>query len=388
MKTLTINPFKISRRITNDDPFKGYTIRSSSQPKIETVITDGNWDLEVIDFSTCMVSRSLKEFLIDGKEWENTELYRYIIDQMCIGNPVYGCKSVDSAKKRGIYLKNLYEYIKSTKTVPKGYFYNLESGDFLLDEEGQKIEFMNDEICVCISREGEFLFANNGNHRLCLAKLANLSSVTVRLYKIHEEWENYKEEIKKFCKDVWGGKSYQNLPHPDLQDFELMWPDRRYSIIKNNTNLTNESTLVDVGSLFGNICYQAELDGFDCTAVEIDKKYLNVMRKLHSSYSMKYKIIEKSFLDIDFDYDIIVALNIFHHFIKTEELYTKFINFLQKIKFKEMYIQTHSTEETQMKTAYKNMSPYEFVELISKETGKNNIIFLEEINERKIYKIF
>ena len=54
---------------------------------------------------------------------------------------------------------------------------------------------------------------------------------------------------------------------------------------------------------------------------------------------------------------LIVAFNIFHHFLKTEDLYNKLRNFLNSIKFKELFIQVHSINESQMKSAFLNLTP-------------------------------
>jgi 2-polyprenyl-3-methyl-5-hydroxy-6-metoxy-1,4-benzoquinol methylase len=190
------------------------------------------------------------------------------------------------------------------------------------------------------------------------------------------------------CDKLWNGRTYQNLPHPDFTDIQTMWPDVRFDIIKNNTKLTIGSTLVDIGSLFGNICYQAELEGFNCTAIETDSKYLNVMKKLHKSYEMNYKIIEDSFFDVEFNFDIIVAFNIFHHFLKTENLYNNLRSYLNSIKFKELFIQVHSTDEPQMESAFLNLTPEEFIDFVKTETNKDEIEYLYELNGRKIYKIY
>ena len=50
-------------------------------------------------------------------------------------------------------------------------------------------------------------------------------------------------------------------------------------------------SILDIGSLFGYICYRSELDGYNATACEIDENYLKIMYRLHKWYNMKYKII-------------------------------------------------------------------------------------------------
>ena len=246
----------------------------------------------------------------------------------------------------------------------------------------------DDDLMVAIDRNGNPLFVQNGSHRLSICKILGIKKIPVRIYVRHTEWEKTRDYIFNECNKFWSGKTYQQIPHPDFDEIETMCSDVRFDIIKNNTSLPIGSTLVDIGSLFGNICYQAELEGFNCTAIEIDNKYLNVMRRLHKSYEMNYKIIEESFFDVEFDFDIIVAFNIFHHFLKTEDLYNKLRNFLNSIKFKELFIQVHSINESQMKSAFLNLTPEEFINFIKTETNKNEVEYLYELNGRKIYKIY
>jgi 2-polyprenyl-3-methyl-5-hydroxy-6-metoxy-1,4-benzoquinol methylase len=367
MKKIIINPSKIKKsNIDGGGPF--YNIQDKNSI-IETSIEKGDWDINVVDFNELMIYKSLFDFLKNGTPWIETELYNNLLENLNNGNPMWSCSSIELILKRGEYLKDLYNYMKETGEIPKGYY-----------EE--------DDICVSIDREGGFLFAKNGTHRLCISKILNFKNIPVKVFRVHENWSKYKLEIKEMCDKLWNGRTYQNLPHPDFADIQTMWSDVRFDIIKNNTKLPIGSNLVDIGSLFGNICYQAELEGFNCTAIEIDNRYLNVMKRLHKSYEMNYKIIEESFFDVEFDFDIIVAFNIFHHFLKTENLYNKLRIYLNSIKFKELFIQVHSTDESQMESAFLNLTPEEFIDFVKTETNKNKIEYLYELNGRKIYKIY
>lgn len=364
MKKIYINPDKITK--TNNlgyGPFDNTTINT-----FETEVFSGDWDCHTLDFEDNIVYDSLKKLFLQNVDWSETKLYSFISNNLNTGNILWNCDSEDVIKNRENYLRKLYDHINETKNIPNGHF-----------EE--------DDILVSINRNGEFLFAKNGTHRLSIAKILGLKRIPVRIYRVHEDWTNYKLDVENLCQKLWNGRTYQNLPHPDFSEIETMWPDERFEILHNNTEYKNGS-LVDIGSLFGNICYQAELEGYTCTAIETDEVYLRVMKKLHSSYNMSYQIVEKSFLDVETNFDIVVAFNIFHHFLKTESLYNSFKRYLNKIKFNEMFIQVHHTSENQMNDAFINLSPEEFVNFVASETNKNNIKYLSEFRERKIYKIF
>lgn len=368
MKKIIINPSKIKKIRLDNGPFfliDNFEINSSL---IETSIIDGEWDINTINFEDFYIFKSIEE-LINGKDWKETTLYNHLLDQIEKGNPKWGCINQEMVEKRGEYILDLYNYIKENKEIPKGYF-----------EE--------DDICVSIDRNGSFIFSNNGTHRLCIAKILGIREIPVRVYNIHQKWNEYRLEVKELCDKLWDGKTYQNLPHPDFSEIETMWSDDRFDAIKNNTDVST-GTLLDIGSLFGNICYQAEQFGYECTAVEIDNQYLDVMKKLHKSYYMSYKIIENSFLEMcEIEYDIIVAYNIFHHFLKSETLFNQLNEFLDKITFKEMFIQTHKTTENQMSSAFMNFDSDEFAKFIAEKTNKKNYTCVGVEGGRKIYKIF
>lgn len=366
MKKIIIDSSKIKK--INIDGFAPFDNIEDKNQELETQTIPGDWDLNTSYFENNIIYKSLKDFLFETTTWNKTELYDFLIDSLNNNSPKWGCTSIELIEKRGEYLKNLFNYIKETGNIPNGFY-------------------KEDDICVSIDRNGEFIFAKNGTHRMCIAKLLNIKNIPVRVYRIHEDWTNYKLDVENLCQKLWNGRTYQNLPHPDFSEIETMWPDERFEILHKNTEYKNGS-LVDIGSLFGNICYQAELEGYTCTAIETDEVYLKVMKKLHSSYNMSYQIVEKSFLDVETNFDIVVAFNIFHHFLKTESLYNSFKQYLNKIKFNEMFIQVHHTSESQMDDAFINLSPEEFVNFVASETNKNNIKYLSEFRERKIYKIF
>lgn len=167
MKTLFINPSKIKKsNIDGGGPF--YNIEDINSI-IETCTENGDWDLNVIDFSELMIYRSLFDFLKNGTPWIETKLYTHLLENLNNGNPMWSCNSIELILKRGEYLKDLYKYMKETGEIPKGYY-----------EE--------DDICVSIDREGGFLFAKNGTHRLCISKILNFKTIPVKVFRVHENW--------------------------------------------------------------------------------------------------------------------------------------------------------------------------------------------------------
>ena len=98
---------------------------------------------------------------------------------------------------------------------------------------------------------------------------------------------------------------------------------------------------------------------------------------------------ENNYPDIE-KMDLILALNIFHHFCKTEELHGKFVKLLNRMKPEIMLFQAHRHDPPgQMEGAFRNYNEIEFVEFISKHTGLN---MWEKLgvaaDKRPIYKLW
>lgn len=342
-------------------------------------VEGGDWDVRgIIPIENTIIYRSLKEMFIDNKAWKETDLYKYILDPIVSESGAYkwNCKTMEHLEMREQKLRTLHNSIK-------------EKGILKYEDVKGKWDIENDEIMIAFDRNGYPLSVQNGNHRLALAKLLNIKTVPTKIYRRHEIWENTRKNIFDMCNNIWNKKSYQPIPHPDFDEIKPMWSEKRYELFRSNTTAKEGSTILDIGSLFGYICYRGELDKYICTACEIDQKYLTVMEKLKVSYDMKYDIIKKSFLDLEVvEYDVIFALNILHHFLKTENSFNKLKLFLNRCKFRELYIQCHDVNESQMTGAYKNFEPEEFAKFICEHTGKKQYLFVGEESLRKIYKIY
>lgn len=342
----------------------------------------GDWDVSnLMNFDDGIIYTSIRD-IIDKKEWKETPLYSHIFKNMQNGKPKWDCDTMEKCVQRGKYLLDLYDDIKNVgNVVLRG-----ELNKFKLKSKSSFAK--NDCIQVAIGRNGQILFASNGSHRLSIAKILGIPTVPVAVCRRHIEWEKYRTKVTGICKKRWEGKTYQKMFHPDLQFVDEMHADNRYDILKTNTNLKN-ATLLDIGSLFGYICYRGEMDGFDCTAVELVRDFLDVMKNMKAGMDMKFNILSQSIFNMDsINYDIIVAFNIFHHFIKTEELHAKLIELLGRMEYKEMFVQFHKPHESQMKDSYKNYNPEEFSKFIlSHSKNKSEYKQVGISNGREIYKI-
>jgi hypothetical protein len=65
-------------------------------------------------------------------------------------------------------------------------------------------------------------------------------------------------------------------------------------------------------------------------------------------------------------YDVILALNIFHHFLKDKFRYYRWLDFLERLDTKVIYFEPHLSNEEQMRGSYINYEPEEFANVIAK----------------------
>ena len=115
------------------------------------------------------------------------------------------------------------------------------------------------------------------------------------------------------------------------------------------------------------------------------------MEKLKIASDCRFKIITTSIFAYDdkHNFDVVLALNIFHHFLKKKEDYHRLINFLQKLDTKTMFFEPHHTSEPQMINAYRNYEPDEFVQFILKHsTLKSSDLIGKAEDERPIYRLW
>jgi hypothetical protein len=86
------------------------------------------------------------------------------------------------------------------------------------------------------------------------------------------------------------------------------------------------------------------------------------------------------------DYEAVLALNIFHHFIKTEKLFGQLTNFLDNLKTRYIFLETHLHEEIQMEQAYKKFTPEELCQFVVDQTGLSGYTLIHTADDgRPLY---
>jgi len=345
-------------------------------------VISGNWDKSLKRFEDLDVYQAFRKRFIYNKDWNTTGFYKRVLDEIKNGKIKWKCGNKKDFDKRLKKIDDLYHIIKTNgyklgKEVRDGYH---PSHDPLLRE---------DEVTVNIGRNGT-LFFNDGRHRLSIAKILNLYKIPAKVVVRHSEWMKFRKELYELTRTR-NGKLYQPLTHPDLQDIPSQYGSFRFDLIRKNLSI-KKGNVLDIGAHLGYFCHRFEEEGFECYAVENDPNNLYFMKKLKEAENRKFKIISQSIFNYNrkgkLSFDIVLALNVFHHFLKTKRSYEELILLLNRITAKELFFQSHKYYEPQMKGAYKNFHPEEFAQFISKHTKLKHELIGETEDNRKIYKFF
>jgi len=304
----------------------------------------------------------LESRLIKKIKWEDIGIYKEFIDKITSNQPVAGCSNERDFLKFLDILEDTYQDFKSSEFI--------------------------EIIKVGIERGGSFVVFD-GLFIISLLKLLKIKDVTVKIVIRHPLWFKFSSDFLKF--QSIHGELYQPLIHPDLR-FKSSYTDQRFVIMSQNLTM-EKGSLLDIGANLAYFCHKFEDLGFDCYAVEIRPSNVYYMKKLRDIEGKKFKIINKSIFDLNekLDYDIVLALNIFHHFLREKELYQNLIKFLGSLKVRTMYFQPHDPSENIMRNAFVNYDNEQFVKFIIKHSCLNKFELINKQSDgrtRPIYKIF
>lgn len=198
---------------------------------------------------------------------------------------------------------------------------------------------------------------------------------------------NLLADVKAYAKKH-GGMIYAPIDHPLFSGIPAQHGSGRFEDLLPHLP-TKSLRCLDVGTHWGFIAHRLERLGHEVTAAEMSADYLMFLYRIRSLYGDKFIIWPKSVFSIPNpgDYQLVFALNIFHHFIKSESLHQSFLLFLRSLRCDVMFFQAHNSAEGQMSKAYKNYTSVEFLDLILQETGLAHVIKISVYGGRELFKL-
>lgn len=323
-------------------------------------IMDGDWDGLTVRFEETDVFQSFRQHFLDGCPWNETPLYARVTKEIQAGGVAYDCSSMTEYDAKLERMDGMYRAIQEN-----GY----QSQKEIAQRENHPYKG-EDEISVCIGRDGDLLF-EDGRHRLCLAKILQVPQIPVKITVVHKKWHAFRMEVLDYAR-THENKIYQHLRHPDLAGIPSLHGEERWDLMRPSLPFT-QGRLLDIGAHWGGWSARFEEAGFDCHAVESSVKDAYFMQKLRRAENKKFHIHNVSIFDYSgpMEMDMVLALNIFHHFLKDKGSFQKFKDFLGKLKMKAMFFQPHVPGEHTMKGSYCDFNNEEFVAFILENTTLN-----------------
>jgi len=180
----------------------------------------------------------------------------------------------------------------------------------------------------------------------------------------HTRWARIATEIRAYARQR-GGRAYQPYLHPDLADLPSDQGHERFDVLLAALPIRS-GTLIDLGANSGYFSHRFEQAGFDCVAVERSEKETYFLKAQRDACGRRFEILKGSLTEVPLPErpDVVLALNIFHHFLKTEASFLELEVFLGRLRARYMLFESHLPGEGQMAGAYRDMAPAEFAEWV------------------------
>lgn len=221
-----------------------------------------------------------------------------------------------------------------------------------------------EEVVVAFDRRGRTCVVSGAAAVLAAARDGGAAGLAARVALRHRAWARLAAEIRAYTRQR-GGTAYQPYLHPDLADIPSDQGHERFDLLARALPLAS-GTLVDLGANSGYFSHRFEARGFDCVAVERSQKEVHVLRALRDAAGRRFRILEGSFTEVELPPrpDLVLALNIFHHFLKTESGTRELAAFLARLRPRHLALGAHLPGDPQMAGAYLNPEPADFAEWV------------------------
>lgn len=163
----------------------------------------GDWDLDSEAFELKRKHRSMVEHLRNGAAWRDTPLFEYYTRLLENRGVFLGMRNIAEIER--YYTEHFDEMVNSIS----------EHGFRVSAETDGRIDIPH----VHIGRDGEFLFGDNGNHRLVIAREVGVERIPCRVRARHVSWQLLRDRIAAAgpgrAAEVAGPRL---ASHPDLVD--------------------------------------------------------------------------------------------------------------------------------------------------------------------------
>lgn len=332
-------------------------------------VIDGDWDELRLTFNDLDIYQSFASVVQKKCNWSETPLFQRMLREMESARHKRVCRSEKEILSQLQYFESIYNDMRELGYINKHNY---------------------DQISVAVGRHGDLLL-NNGRVRLAIAKLLGIPHVPVTIVARHPEWVKFKRQILKFALRQSNRKIYATLLHPDLENIPANHGHKRFELIRRKL-ISKSGTLLDIGCHWGYFCHRFEEIGFQCTGIEHDSENFYFLEKIRRACNKKFEVVNQSAFDYlpltKNKYDVVLALAIFHHFVKSQDGFERLKKLLADLQMREMYFLPHHQSESQMREAYWNPSEAEFIDFILQNSRLTNVVHIGyAMDGRSLYQL-
>jgi len=337
-------------------------------------VESGSWDKFPERFKDDEWISGVKQIIKFGVGFEQSEFYQSVLLKIDSGEEICNCNNHQQWMNLSNQVLKLSGLIQSQQEIDWMQMSGLDGG-----------------LVIDIARDGSLLFVS-GRLTFVIAKVLNVEIVPAKVRTRHSRWLKLRRRYE-FLVTGTASRAYQPTMHPDLTYIPAQQNCvERLRLIKEN--LTHENgSLLELGANIGYFSLNFEKAGFDCTAVENSPIFLFCLLTQKQALHKDISIISKSFLKSDeifnHRYDVVLALNLFHHFLRRKQDFEKLEFFLERLNCSELYFEPHVYEDPQLKHAYINMHEDEFVEFVRSKTRLSRSELIGRASDKRpLYKLY
>lgn len=352
-RLLWVNPRDIRCTINVDDP----TLRGSSPWHLGSV-EGGDWDLGGVPVREYWGLYSILEQRIGmHRPYDQIPQFTQALEGLRQGRAWYNCRTEEAVRKALQDFEQLCETIRR-----EGYRTQAQLGT------GRP----HNEVRIQIGRRGDMLF-EEGFHRLVIAQYLGLDRIPVMVYRRHADWARLRDAVKRIV--LQRGFFHQPFGHPDLDVLpqwygnhlkdQAFYGHERWDYILGSLPVKSGSVL-DIGAYFGYFSRRFEDAGFDVTAVEIDPCNHEVLRLYRDMTGHRFSALNTSVFDLERrEFDVVLALSVFHHIVKTRAGHERLVAFLRGLRCRALYFEPGRSGPGM----YRDYAEPEFVQFVQENSG-------------------
>lgn len=335
------------------------------QTPVPKAVQPGDWDKGNLLVADLRVCHAVADRVQHGTAWHHSEYYKTALAQINGGRVLWGCSNKAEFDLRMDALDRLIASIQQHGYATPAAGSGAGAPDTPLGHT---------EVLVNVGRNGAPLF-QDGRHRLAIARALSLKKIPVQVLVRHTEWQEFREFMHRMAAGNGGaskpGFLYQKPPHFDFADIpaEHGCSDRWDAMAPHLP--AGGGLALDIGANLGYFSHALDSAGFETTAVEYYPEIALAAERLAVAEKRRLRVVHGDILSPEIfekigsqRFSVVLAVNIFHHFIKTEAGFNKLRAFVQRLRSDVMFFEPHHPDDPQMHTGFANPTPEEFTQMI------------------------